>query len=99
MAEERDNLVLIQLREMRAELKSITTKLDQHDLRFDNLDKRFDEMRLYVNHVLGLGTMNDLKARELDARQDESEARQKRMAALMAEIELRLGRVEDKPGD
>jgi len=99
MAEEPDNLVLIQLREMRAELKNITVKLDQHDLRFDNLDKRFDEMRLYVNHALGLGTMNDLKARELDARQDESEARQKRMAALMAEIERRLGRVEDKPGD
>jgi len=83
VADESDNLVLVQLREIRATLAEHTSRFDQVDRRFDQLEKRFDAP--IRNHALGPGTANGLKARELDARQEESEGRQKRMDALMAE--------------
>lgn len=91
MADEPDNLVLVQLRDMRAELQTITAKLIEHDGRFDRLEKKFDDMRGYLNHALGMGVTGHLKNEEQDARLDESVARQKRMDALMAELERRLG--------
>jgi hypothetical protein len=55
MADEPENLVLVQLREVRSELQGIRTKLEEHDRRFDQIDRRFDDFHLLVNHALGLG--------------------------------------------
>ncbi len=95
MADEPENLVLVQLREVRSELQGIRTKLNEHDTRFDQLDKRFDDFHLLVNHALGLGTANQLKLRELDAAQEQAKARRQRMEERHAEIERRLGKVEE----
>ena len=99
MAEVPDNIVLVQLREIRAKLESIgriEKKLDEHDKRFDRLDEHFEEMRLYVNHALGLGTVNDLKAREIDARQKAEAERRRRLEDRFDDVERRLARVEEK---
>jgi len=96
MADEPENLVLIQLREIRSDLQDVKAKQSEHDRRFDQIDKRFNDMDLLIDHALGLGMANKVKVRELDARQQESEARQRRMDDLMAQIERRLGKVEEK---
>ena len=96
MVDEPDNLVLIQLREMRGQLQGISTKLEEHDRRFDGIDKRFDDFHLLVSHALGVSTANHLKTREFDARHEETAARQRRMEARFEEIEQRLGKVEEK---
>lgn len=64
MADEPENLVLAQLREIRSKLD----KLDEHDKRFDRLDKQGEEMRQYMSYALGVGAMHDIKLREVDAR-------------------------------
>jgi hypothetical protein len=96
MVDEPENLVLVQLRDVRSELQGIRAKLSEHDGRFDQLDKRFDDFHLLVNHALGLGTANQVKAREPEAEQEATKARQLRMDERQAEIERRLGKVEEK---
>ena len=95
MAQEPDNLVLVQLREMRGQLQAITAKLEEHDRRFDQIDKRFDDFHLLANHALGLG-MNQNKARELEARHDLADAWQRRAEERFDQIERRLAKVEEK---
>jgi hypothetical protein len=63
MANEPDNLVLVQLREIRATLAQHSTRFDQIDerfaqidRRFSDVDKRFDEMRMLFGHSVGLST-------------------------------------------
>jgi hypothetical protein len=96
MADEPENLVLVQLREIRATQAEHSARFDRVDARFDQLDKRFDDFHLLVNHALGLGTANQVKARELEAEQEATKARQRRIDERHAEIERRLGKVEEK---
>ncbi len=96
MADEPDNLVLVQLRDIRGKLDKIDDKLHEHDRRFDHLDKRFDEMRQYVIHALGLGAMNEMKAREMDARLEMGETLSKQIDERFKDIERRLTKVEEK---
>ncbi len=95
MPDEPENLVLVQLREVRSELQGVRGKLEEHDQRFDRIDRRFDDFHMLVSHALGLATANQLKTRELEADQDEVKARQRRMDERHAEIERRLGRIEE----
>ena len=113
MANEPDNLVLVQLREIRATLAEHSKQLerfDQVDKRFDKLDKRFEDFRAVTSHTLTLSTANDLRMREFDQRHEFSEGQQlritgrpddfeQRMTMRMNEFERRLARVEDKLED
>ena len=96
MVDQPDNLVLVQLREIRSDLREIRAKLDEHDKRFDVQDERADEMRNYVRHALGLGAMHDIKLRELDPRLVDSAARQKRTEEMIAARDRRIKKVEDR---
>lgn len=96
MADEPDNIVLVQLRDIRGKLDKIDDKLHEHDRRFDHLDKRSDEMRQYVVHALGLGSLNEMKAREMDARLEMGEALSKQIDERFKDIERRLTKVEEK---
>ncbi len=96
MADEPDNLVLVQLRDIRGKLDKIDDKLQEHDRRFDRLDKHADAMRQYVSHALGLGAMNEMKAREMDARLEMGEALSKQIDERFKDIERRLTKVEEK---
>jgi hypothetical protein len=96
MAQEPDNLVLAQLREMRAQLQGITAKLEQHDQRFDQIDRRFDDFHLLADHALGLGMVNQNRARELEARHDLADTWQQRAEERFDQIERRLAKVEEK---
>ena len=95
MAEEPENLVVVQLREIRATLSEHSSRFDRVDERFDRIDRRFDDFHMLVSHALGLATANQLKTRELEADQEEVKARQRRMHERHAEIERRLGRIEE----
>ena len=55
-------------------------------------------MRQYVSYALGVGAMHEIKLREVDARNEEQSARDKRMDEVMAELERRLKQVEE-PAD
>lgn len=101
MVDEPENMTLRMLGEIRAKQddheKRFDARFDSLETRFDNLETRFEEMRLYVNHALGLGTANDIRLREHEARLKSEEARRKRMDADFAELERRLHKVEDEP--
>jgi hypothetical protein len=80
---------------MRGQLQGITAKLEEHDRRFDQIDKRMDDFHLLVNHALGLGTMNQHKARELEAPHDLADTWQRRVEDRFDQIERRLAKVEE----
>jgi hypothetical protein len=107
MANEPDNLVLIQLREIRATLAEHSALLAEHSAllagqshvmkeRFDQVDKRFDEFHALTSHTLMLGTSNQLKSQEFERRYEFSEGEQRRMTERMDELERRLTKVEEK---
>ncbi len=79
MAEPPDMIVPL-LREMRAELgagfERVDRKLEEHDARFDKLERRFDNLREAVN---GESVLGRYAAAEVEDRLD---AIEKRLAAL-----------------
>ncbi len=89
MTSDVENLILVHLREMRAKMDSFEKRMDGFEARFDSLDKRFDELRGYVSFALGQGQMNFLKSNEL-------EEITRAHTVRLAEIERRLGRVEER---
>ncbi|MGH9673019.1 MAG: hypothetical protein ACRD44_07540 [Bryobacteraceae bacterium] len=96
MAHEPDNLVLVQLREIRTTLADHSARFDQMDKRFDQLDKRFEDFHALTNHTLMLSTANDLRMRDLDRRYEFSEGEQRRITDRMDDFERRLSEVERK---
>lgn len=79
MAEPQDMIVPL-LREMRAELgagfERVDRKLEEHDARFDKLERRFENLREAVN---GESVLGRYAAAEVE---DRLEAIEKRLAAL-----------------
>jgi hypothetical protein len=72
------------------QLQGITAKLEEHD-------RRFDDFHLLANHALGLGMVNQNRARELEARHDIADPWQRRAEERFDQIERRLARIEEKP--
>jgi tetrahydromethanopterin S-methyltransferase subunit G len=96
MANESDNLVLIQLGEIRATLADHSARFDQMDKRFDHLDRRFEDFHALTNHTLMLSTATDLRMRDLDRRYEFGEGEQRRITDRMDDFERRLSEVERK---
>jgi uncharacterized coiled-coil protein SlyX len=96
MANEIDNLVLLQLREIRATLAEHSAQFVQMNERFDQLDKRFEDFHALTSHTLTLGTATHLKSQDLERRYEFSDGEQRRMRERMDELESRLARVEKK---
>lgn len=103
MANELDNLVLMQLREIRAtlaehsgELVRISECFAQVDKRFDRLERRFDEFHMVVSHTLNLGTTVYLKSQESDQRHGLSEGEQRRLSERLDRVERRLSDLEEE---
>lgn len=95
MAREPDNLVLTQLREIRGGLDQIRSKLEEHDRRFDKIEKDIETFKFQPTHTFGLAGMANLQSQLAQEKADEALERQKRMDAHFAEIERRLGKVEE----
>ena len=95
MANGPDNLVLAQLREIRATQAEHSARFAQIDKRFDDVDKRFDEMRLLLGHTIGLSTTAYLRSQEFDRRYEFSEGEQRSLSERVGELERRLAKVED----
>jgi len=100
MADEPENLVLVHLREIRREIggmrENLEARIDRLETRFDSLDKQFGEMRQYVSHALGLGAMNDIKGRELQARIDADAHERRKSDRRVEELERRVTRLEER---
>jgi hypothetical protein len=96
MAQGPDNLVLVQLREMRSQLNGITGQLQTITAKLEDHDRRFDDFHLLANHALGLGMVNQNRTRELEARHDLSGTWQQRAEERFDRIERRLAKVEEK---
>jgi hypothetical protein len=100
MANEPDNLVLIQLREIRAMQAAMqadqSVQFARINEQLEQMDKRFEDFHALTNHTLMLSTANDLRMRELDRRYEFSEGEQRRVADRMHDFERRLSEVERK---
>jgi hypothetical protein len=100
MANEPDNLVLVQLREIRATLAEHSALLGEHSALmkegFSQIDKRVEDFHALTSHTLMLGTTNSLKSQEFERRYEFSEGEQRRLRDRMDEFERRLARVEEK---
>jgi hypothetical protein len=51
---------------------------------------------MFVTHSLGLGGMNEIKARTLEVQQMDVATRQKRTEEMIAKLDRRLTKVEEK---
>jgi hypothetical protein len=96
MAREPDNLVLTLLREMRGDVSEIKSKLGDLSLRFDAIEKKFDDHQYLMTHTFGIAGLANVQTGLVDARVNELAARQKATEAKQAELERRLARVEEK---
>ena len=96
MAEEPDNLTLRMLREIRGTLEAQSNRFDQMDKRFDRLEKQGEEMRQYMTYAMGLGGVNELKAREFDQRMEVGETLNRQFEQRFKDIEKRLTGVEER---
>ncbi len=97
MADDPDNLVLVQLREIRAKLEKLEKleKLDRLERHFDDMKRDFHEWKGYVTHILGLASLNNLRNDAIEAGLSEKEMRLKRIEELTSLIERRVTRLED----
>jgi hypothetical protein len=93
MANEPDNLVLVQLREIRATLAEHSALMKEG---FGQIGKRFEDFHALTSHTLTLGTANHLKSQEFERRHEFSEGEQRRMRDRMDDFERRLTTLEDK---
>jgi hypothetical protein len=98
MASEPDQLVVAHLRDIHAQLQGISTKLEDHDRRFDRTDRSLDGFRPLAEHTLGVATLSQLRVGKLEAHRDATGAWQKRVDERLDDIERRLARVEEKLG-
>ena len=103
MANEPDNLVLIQLCEIRATLAEHSAQSarmeERFNERFNQLDKRFEDFHALNSHTPMLATTNALKSQDLERRYEFSEGKQRRLSDRMDDFERRLSKVEDKLDD
>jgi hypothetical protein len=67
------------LRDIHAQLQGISAKPEEHDRRFDPIDKRLDGSQYIVEPDPGPAPMNRLKVRRLEARHDASGAWRRRI--------------------
>ena len=96
MANEPENLVLVQLREIRAILEMHNKRFDQMEARFDGLDRKFDEWAGYVTHALGLCGIQHFKNEQQDARLDSAAAEGRRLIEQVAGLDQRVRRLEER---
>src|SRR5262245_5730287 len=96
MANEANNLVLVQVREIRATLAEHSAQFVRMNERFDQLDKRFEDFHALTSHTLMLGTTNSLKSQDLERRYEFGEGEQRRLSDRMDDFERRLTKVEDQ---
>ena len=88
MTEETENLVLIQLRDIRA-------KLETFEARFDKIDKDHDTFRFQLTHTFGIAGIANTQAYRADEKADDAPTLHQRMNEYMAEAERRVRRLED----
>jgi hypothetical protein len=98
VANDLEELVVVHLREMHAQLQGISGRLEGHDRRFDRIEMHLDGHRPIVEHTLSLATLNQLKVGQLEDHRDASAAWQKQVDARLDRIENRLNKVEQKIG-
>ena len=90
MADAPENLMLIQLREISAELRGVPVKFDEHDKRFDNIDKGREAFQVQLTHTFGLAGMANSQAQHVDAKVADATERQKKFAADLKRLEVAL---------
>jgi hypothetical protein len=95
MANESENLVLVQLREIRATLAEHSARFDRIDERFAQMDRRFDEMRLLLGHTIGVATTAYVRSQEIDRRYELSEGEQRSLRDRVDQLERRVAKVEE----
>jgi hypothetical protein len=86
MADDPDSMVLRLLRDIRSKIE----KLDDHDKRFDKIEKKLDLTHFQLTHSLGLSGMANLQSQHTSERVESLEERQKRFEDGMAEIQRRV---------
>jgi chromosome segregation ATPase len=96
MANGPDNLVLIQLREIRATLAEHSAQFAGINDRFAHFDKRLDEMRSLLGHTISQSTTAYLRSQEFDQRHELSEGETRSLRARVDDLERRITKVEEE---
>jgi tetrahydromethanopterin S-methyltransferase subunit G len=96
MANDPDNLVLVQLREIRATQGEHTALFGQLEKRLEEMDRRFEDFHTVASHTLMLSTTNSVRQRELEQRQGFSEGEHRSLRERVDELERRIAKVEEE---
>jgi phage shock protein A len=89
-----DNLVLSHLRDIRADIAQMTSKLDQHGARFDKLEERLSPNESKLLNALRFATMANLGAQNAEARALEVAERQNVLEQRLNDFDTRLKLIE-----
>lgn len=95
MAKEPDNLVLTMLREIRGDIRDMKSKLEEHDKRFDGVDKNLDSMRYQMTHILGIAGMSNISAVRAEEKADDTLTLHKRVDERLSDVERRVRVLEE----
>ena len=95
MASEMDNLVLVQLREIRAQIGSLDGKVSKLDTKISDLGREFDTFKYQLTHTFGLAGMANLHAQQADGKADTVANRQTRLELQVSDLDRRLRQVEE----
>ncbi|MBA3446718.1 MAG: hypothetical protein H0T56_03755 [Pseudaminobacter sp.] len=79
MAEDSTSLILLLLREIRATQHDHTNTFEQHDKRFDSLDKKIEDWQETTATAVGLATHANLRNHDIEAKLAELAARLDRL--------------------
>jgi phage shock protein A len=102
MAKEPDDLVLIHLREMRAEMAGIRSEIGnvkaEQGQRFDSIDKTLETLKFQMTYTYGADGIANMTGLHAEAKADDIIVRQKRTDERVEDLDRRLRRVEETSG-
>lgn len=96
MAVESDNLVLAHLREIRADIGQMKSKLEDHDRRFDGLDKTLETIKFQMTYTYGTAGIANVNSIGAEAKADAALKRQVDFELDMAAVKQRLVALEER---
>ena len=99
MTEETENLVLVQLRDIRSKLEGLDGRFARMEQRFDNMDKGFETLRFQLTHTFGIAGMANTQAIRADEKADDAVTLFKRTDERLLDVERRVRVLEDARPD
>jgi hypothetical protein len=90
MTEETENLVLVQLHDIRVKLESVDGLCARIEAHIDKMDKGFETLRFQLTHTFGMAGMANTQALRADEKADDAITLHRRTDERLNDVERRV---------